>query len=124
MRLTRPLHSVFSAGDSLIDRLLCVAGAVLCSQLPEFIQQYLQRLGGHLDEADDEEHRRVQAALDLGLAGDARDRLATGEAVTDGGTHGTTAQCETTADEGAGQFDRLLHACSHLILLFRLHFLV
>ena len=51
MRLTRPLHSVFSAGDTLIDRLLCVAGAVLCSQLPEFIQQYLQRLGGHLDEA-------------------------------------------------------------------------
>jgi len=24
---------------------------VLCSQLPEFIQQYVQRLGGHLDEA-------------------------------------------------------------------------
>ena len=51
MRLTRPLQSVFSAGDGLIDRLLCVVGAVLCSQLPEFIQQYLQRLGGHLDEA-------------------------------------------------------------------------
>lgn len=51
MRLTRPLQSFFSAGDGLIDRLLCVVGAVLCSQLPEFIQQYLQRLGGHLDEA-------------------------------------------------------------------------
>ena len=51
MRLTRPLQSVFTAGDGLIDRLLCVVGAVLCSQLPEFIQQYLQRLGGHLDEA-------------------------------------------------------------------------
>jgi hypothetical protein len=45
------LQSVLSAGDGLIDRLLCVAGAVLCSQLPEFIQQYVQRLGGHLDEA-------------------------------------------------------------------------
>jgi hypothetical protein len=51
VRLTRPLQSVFSAGDGLIDRLLCVVGAVLCSQLPEFIQQYLQRLGGHLDES-------------------------------------------------------------------------
>ena len=51
MRLTRPLQSVFSVGDGLIDRVLCVAGAVLCSQLPEFIQQYLQRLGGHIDEA-------------------------------------------------------------------------
>lgn len=37
--------------DSLTDRILCVAGAVLFSQGPEFMQQYLQRLGGHLDEA-------------------------------------------------------------------------
>jgi hypothetical protein len=51
VRLTRPIKSVLAAGDSLIDRLLCVVGAVLFSQLPEFIQQYLQRLGGHLDEA-------------------------------------------------------------------------
>ena len=42
---------MLSAGDGLIDRLVCVVGAVLLSQLPEFIQQYLQRLGGHLDEA-------------------------------------------------------------------------
>jgi hypothetical protein len=51
VRWTRPLQSVLSAGDGLIDRLVCVVGAVLFSQLPEFIQQYLQRLGGHLDEA-------------------------------------------------------------------------
>jgi hypothetical protein len=37
--------------DNLIDRLLCVVGAGLFSQGPEFMQQYLQRLGGHLDEA-------------------------------------------------------------------------
>src|SRR6185436_1727460 len=35
----------------LIDRVLCVLGAVLFSQGPEFMQQYLQRLGGHLQEA-------------------------------------------------------------------------
>lgn len=51
MDLPRPLQSILTAVDSLIDRLLCVAGAVLFSQVPEFIQQYLQRLGGHLDEA-------------------------------------------------------------------------
>lgn len=37
--------------DGLIDRLLCVLGAVLLSQGPEFMQQYLQRLGGHLNES-------------------------------------------------------------------------
>jgi len=40
-----------TAFDTLIDRILCVLGAVLFSQGPEFMQQYLQRLGGHLDEA-------------------------------------------------------------------------
>ena len=48
MRWHKPL---FSAGETLIDRILCVAGAVLFSQAPEFMQQYLQRLGGHLAEA-------------------------------------------------------------------------
>lgn len=35
----------------MVDRVLCVLGAVGLSQAPEFFQQYLQRLGGHLDEA-------------------------------------------------------------------------
>jgi hypothetical protein len=48
MRWLKPL---FSASETLIDRILCVAGAVLFSQAPEFMQQYLQRLGGHLAEA-------------------------------------------------------------------------
>lgn len=38
-------------GETLLDRVLCVAGAITLSQAPEFFQQYLQRLGGHLDEA-------------------------------------------------------------------------
>lgn len=54
----------------MLDRLLCVVGAVLFSQLPEFIQQYLQRLGGHLDEARRqlEQFRAVAAQSDLTLA--------------------------------------------------------
>jgi hypothetical protein len=46
--LARPLTRF---GEGLIDRLLCVVGAASFTQVPEFIQQYLQRLGGHLDEA-------------------------------------------------------------------------
>lgn len=40
-----------SSGEAVVDRILCVVGAVLFSQGPEFMQQYLQRLGGRLDEA-------------------------------------------------------------------------
>jgi len=38
-------------GDGVLDRVLCVVGTVAFSQIPEFMQQYVQRLGGHLDEA-------------------------------------------------------------------------
>jgi hypothetical protein len=48
MRVMKPL---LTAGETLIDRVLCVVGAVVFSQAPEFMQQYLQRLGGHLAEA-------------------------------------------------------------------------
>jgi hypothetical protein len=48
MKSNRGFLSIF---DSLLDRILCVLGTVLFSQGPEFMQQYLQRLGGHLDEA-------------------------------------------------------------------------
>jgi hypothetical protein len=47
----KPGRGFLSLFDSLTDRILCVVGAVLLSQGPEFMQQYLQRLGGHLDEA-------------------------------------------------------------------------
>ncbi len=51
MRWTTPLRPLFRASEGLLDRVLCVLGAVAFCQLPEFIQQYLQRLGGRLDEA-------------------------------------------------------------------------
>ena len=47
----KPVRALLDAGDALLDRALCVIGAVFFSQIPEFMQQYLQRLGGHLDEA-------------------------------------------------------------------------
>jgi hypothetical protein len=47
--------------------MLCVVGAVLFSQIPEFIQQYLQRLGGHLDEARRQLGRFQEIATKAGL---------------------------------------------------------
>jgi hypothetical protein len=48
MKSARGFLTVF---DSLLDRVLCIVGAIMFSQGPEFMQQYLQRLGGHLAEA-------------------------------------------------------------------------
>jgi len=56
------------AGEGLLDRALCVIGAVVFSQIPEFMQQYLQRLGGHLDEARRQLLHFQQAAAQSGLS--------------------------------------------------------
>jgi len=63
--LVKPL---LSAGEALLDRALCVIGAVVFSQVPEFMQQYLQRLGGHLDEARRQLLLFQQAAAQSGLS--------------------------------------------------------
>jgi hypothetical protein len=46
MILFSPLRII----DGLIDRIFAVSFAVIFAQMPQFIAQYLQRLGGHLDE--------------------------------------------------------------------------
>ena len=60
-------RKMFDAGDTFIDRVLCVLGAVLFSQAPEFMQQYLQRLGGHLDEARRQLAHFQQVATQAGI---------------------------------------------------------
>jgi hypothetical protein len=47
----RIIRSASDGAERLLDRILCVVGAVVFSQAPEFMQQYIQRLEGHLDEA-------------------------------------------------------------------------
>jgi hypothetical protein len=37
--------------DGMLDRIISIIGAVAFSQFPQFFGQYMQRLGGHLDEA-------------------------------------------------------------------------
>jgi hypothetical protein len=51
-----------------LDRVLCVVGAVAFSQMPEFMQQYLQRLEGHLDEAKLVVSRFTEAAAQSGMS--------------------------------------------------------
>ena len=45
--LRYPLKAV----DGLMDRVCAVVGAIMMSQIPGFISHYVQRLGGHVDEA-------------------------------------------------------------------------
>lgn len=54
-------------GDGVIDRVLCVLGTIAFAQMPEFMQQYLQRLGGHLDEARRQLSQFHNAAEQSGL---------------------------------------------------------
>lgn len=67
MRWSAPLRPILNAGERLLDRALCVIGAALFAQFPEFLQQYLQRLGGHLDEARRQLQQFQQAAAQAGL---------------------------------------------------------
>lgn len=61
-------RALLDLGDGVIDRILCVVGAIAFSQFPEFMQQYLQRLGGHLDEARRQLARFRDVAAQSGLS--------------------------------------------------------
>jgi hypothetical protein len=64
--LIRPLSWL----DRLLDRVFAVVGAAAFSQAPEYIQQYMQRLGGHVDEARHQVEliEKAARASDLGLS--------------------------------------------------------
>ncbi len=59
--------ALVSTGDGFLDRALCVVGALAFSQAPEFIQQYVQRLGGHVDEARRQVAQFRRAAEESGV---------------------------------------------------------
>jgi len=70
MRWTQPFRALAATLEKFLDRALCVIGAVLFSQIPEFFQQYLQRLGGHLDEARRHLDQFREAAAQTGVTVD------------------------------------------------------
>ena len=71
------IRSASAGAERLLDRVLCVIGAVVFSQAPEFMQQYLQRLEGHLDEARLVLSRFRDAATQSGMS---LDQLVSGAA--------------------------------------------
>ena len=59
----------FKLLDGLMDRIMAVAGAIVCAQFPQYFVQYIQRLGGHLDEARRavSQYEKVAASYNLSL---------------------------------------------------------
>jgi hypothetical protein len=53
--------------DSLVDRVFAVIGAMIFVQFPQFYSQYIQRLGGHLDEAGRAVHEYTKTAASNNL---------------------------------------------------------
>lgn len=62
---TRSIRAVF---QRLADGVFAIAGAAGLSQFPEYYRQYLQRIGGRLDQALVQEGRIAAAAREHGLA--------------------------------------------------------
>lgn len=104
-------RKLLDAGDTLIDRVLCVVGALVFSQAPEFMQQYLQRLGGHLDEARRQLAHFQQVAAQSGLT---LDRLISQTTANSEPTvaklGGVIRETATRVDTLATAHDALLHA--------------
>ncbi len=54
--------------NGLLDRAFALLGALLLAQFPQFYGQYLQRLGGHIDELRRTVEVYEQAAATLGIS--------------------------------------------------------
>jgi hypothetical protein len=52
--------------DSLMDRICAVLGALAFAQFPQYCAQYIQRLGGHVDEAARNMEKYREIAKDVG----------------------------------------------------------
>ncbi|MCL1865724.1 MAG: DUF2937 family protein [Spirochaetes bacterium] len=79
--------------ESIIDRIVSVIGAIVFIQIPTFIVQYQQRLGGHVDElarlvkqyksAASVNGRTVEEYIGLHLNYDVKEFVSTGKLMTD-----------------------------------------
>lgn len=52
--------------DSILDRICAVLGALAMAQFPQYLAQYIQRLGGHVDEAARGMEKYREIAKDVG----------------------------------------------------------
>ena len=95
----------------LADGIFSIAGAAGLSQFPEFFQQYIQRLGGRLDQAVVQKERIAAAAREHALAVDdyARRLLDSADAVARSEGHNVVAALGD-ADRLRAAYDALTRA--------------
>ena len=79
--------------ESVIDRIISTAGALIFFQIPSFLVQYQQRLGGHVDElarlinkyksAAGDNGRTVEEYIGLHLQSNVKEFVSTGKIMTE-----------------------------------------
>jgi len=89
-RILKPLSGFF---ESLLDRAVSAAGAVVFMQIPAFLVQYKQRLGGHVDElallirkykaAAADNSRTIDEYIGLHLQSDVKEFVSTGKIMSE-----------------------------------------
>jgi hypothetical protein len=100
---------IFRKLDSLAAAAVAAVGAMVCAQLPEFIQQYLQRLGGHIDEA-----KRALRTVADSVAFQALDPAGRAAAVAAHEARVATLQIARDAIAGAGPIEKPYALVRHL----------
>lgn len=113
-RILKPLSEFF---ESLFDRAVSAAGAVVFMQIPAFIVQYKQRLGGHVDElallirkykaAAADNSRTIDEYIGLHLQSDVKEFVSTGKIMSENlerFTDLSTALKNLTESKGIMQF--------------------
>src|SRR5689334_12687427 len=98
---TRKLLSASTVEGCAIDLELLLLGEHENEQHREGEVDEVHRL----HQTDGEEEQRLQPALGLRLAGDARDQRATGQTVTDSRANRAATEGHAAADEGTGKRD-------------------
>jgi hypothetical protein len=90
LRILKPISEFF---ESVLDRIISAAGAIVFMQIPAFLVQYKQRLGGHVDElahlikryksAAAENSRTIDEYIGLHLQSDVKEFVSTGKIMSE-----------------------------------------
>lgn len=90
---SRILKSFAGFLESILDRVISAAGALIFIQIPAFIVQYQQRLGGHVDElallikryksAAADNSRTIDEYIGLHLQSDVKEFVSTGKIMSE-----------------------------------------
>jgi CRISPR/Cas system-associated protein Csm6 len=109
--------------EAFIGRIFSVAGAILLSQFPNFVQAYLQRLGGHLDEinrviaqyssAAKETGKTLQEYINIHLNSNSPEIVKTGQIISDHVSRSTHLKNSLDAVSNAGPFSKFFSFVSN-----------